>query len=275
MATWCVGIAVFSQKASSKGIQYKPVKSGEWLQRWADILRLGPTPTPWTTWPTQSRECQPLPKMRVPSGHSPPELGSTNNPDGSSVLPSPRSQTRAGSACRQSRPWPPGAGSQEHPEEGQQDGDGQSGRGCWTQQQQEVMPQQGSNPSSPTLHCLSKIALGWRMLSLRGMHSCWRGHATKELPRGHQLPAFLGLCASTAHAGCTGLSPLSLMLCCCSGQNSAVKTWGWFESLGTASATVLPWIVFCWDRQSSQGSYTFTSKCWDQTRTKIFHKEFT
>lgn len=53
---------------------------------------------------------------------------------------------------------------------------------------------------------------GWGRHHWGGMHCTRRGHATKELPKGHRQPVFLGRHALAAHAGCTGLSPLSLML---------------------------------------------------------------
>lgn len=103
---------------------------------------------------------------------------------------------------RQSRPWPPAAGSQEHPAKGQQDG--------------MVSLTKGAEPSragsdAPAIHCHPPCTpahncFGVRDVALRGMHSCRRGHATKELLRGHQQPTFLGLCALTAHAGCRDLS---------------------------------------------------------------------
>lgn len=129
-----------------------------------------------------------LPKMRVPSGHSPPRTAApTAQMSPLSCLP----LTHKPGQPEPSRPWPLAAVSQEHSARGQQGGGGQSDQGCWAQQSRKWCP---SNPLSPT------IALGWRMLSLRGMHSCRRGQATKGLPRGHQRP-FLGLCALTAQAG--------------------------------------------------------------------------
>lgn len=74
---------------------------------------------------THSIKLMSLPKMRVPSGHSPLQDCSTDSPNVSSVLPSPHSQTRATRGK---------AGQQEHPAKGQQDGGGQSDQGCWAQQ---------------------------------------------------------------------------------------------------------------------------------------------
>lgn len=90
----------------------------------------------------------------------------------------------------------------------------------------EMMPHpsccsKSSDPLSPTLHTSAHNSFpkakveGWH--SAGGMDCTRRGHVTKELPKGHQQPVFLGLCASTAHAGHTGLSPLSLILSYCSG----------------------------------------------------------
>lgn len=204
MAAWCVGIAVFSQKASFKGIQYKPVESREWLQRWTDTLRPGPTLTLCTPWPIQSRECQTLPKMPEPPGHSPPEHWDTNNTRGSSVLPSPQPEAEQAMA----------SGSQEHPAKGQQDGDGQSGQGCWSQQQQEVTTQQSIVTHSAHLahNCLGLKDVVSKGNALLQEGTCHEG--TAQRPPG---ACFSGPVCLNSNAGCTGLSLLALMPCPCSG----------------------------------------------------------